>query len=339
MEPVRVGVVGAGHWGPNLIRNFYELPEADLRMVCDLDQERLDHIQQRYPEVLTSKDSKSILETDVEAVVIATPVSTHYPLAMEYLRADKHVLVEKPLTTSVPEAREIVETGFAMDKLVMTGFTFLFNPAVRALKEIIESGEIGDVYYINGTRVNLGLYQPDVNVVWDLAPHDVSLLQYVLGLDPVAVSSRGGMFVRPSVCDVAYLTLHFPNSILADLRVSWLDPCKIRRITIVGSKKMIVYDDIEPVNKVVIYDKGVDVQPYTDTLEEFHLAYRYGEEKPFPIEWDEPLKLECLHFLRCIRENTPVCSDGIRGLKVVQVLDAAQDSLVNGGIRKEILWK
>ena len=209
---------------------------------------------------------------------------------------------------------------------------------MRALKEIIESGEIGDVYYINGTRVNLGLYQPDINVIWDLAPHDISLLQYVLGMDPVSVSSRGGMYVRPGVCDVAYLTIHFPNSILADLRVSWLDPCKIRRITIVGSKKMVVYDDIEPDNKVVIYDKGVEVQPYTDTLEEFHMAYRYGEEKPYSLEWEEPLKLECLHFIGCIRQSKPVCSDGIQGLKVVQVLEAAQNSLMNGGVQQEIFF-
>jgi predicted dehydrogenase len=225
-----------------------------------------------------------------------------------------------------------------VDKVVMTGFTFLFNPAVNALKEIIESGEIGDVYYINGTRVNLGLYQPDVNVIWDLAPHDISLLQYILGMDPESVSSRGGMFVKPGVCDVAYLTLHFPNSVMADLRVSWLDPCKIRSITIVGSKKMVVYDDIEPENKIMIYDKGVEIQPYTDTFEDFHMAYRYGDEVPYPLEWKEPLKMECLHFVDCIRKKKNGHSDGVLGLKVVQVLEAAQNSMLNGGVRQEISW-
>ncbi|MFC1922191.1 Gfo/Idh/MocA family protein [Chloroflexota bacterium] len=338
MEPVRVGVIGAGYWGPNLIRNFYEIPETELKVVCDLNQERLDHINGLYPDVHTTQDIAELLESDVEAVTIATPVSSHYSLAMQCLHAGKHILIEKPMTKSSSEAREILQTSKAVDKVVMTGFTFLFNPAVSALKEIIESGEIGDVYYINGTRVNLGLYQPDVNVIWDLAPHDISLLQYILGMDPESVSSRGGMFVKPGVCDVAYLTLHFPNSVLADLRVSWLDPCKIRRITIVGSKKMVVYDDIEPENKIIIYDKGVEIQPYTDTFEDFHLAYRYGDESPYPLKWEEPLKMECLHFVDSIRNKTSNYSDGVAGLKVVQVLEAAQNSMLNGGVRKEISW-
>ena len=338
MNPTRIGVIGAGYWGPNLIRNFYEMPEADLKIVCDLRQERLDHIISRYPNIYTSTDFQDLLDSDVEAVVIATPVSTHYHLAMKCLHAGKHVLVEKPLASNSNDALEMVLAARDSQKVLMTGHTFVYNPAVIALKEIISSGEIGKVYYISGTRVNLGLYQPDVNVVWDLAPHDISILNYVLGVTPLSASARGGMFVKPGVFDVAYLTLHFPDNIMADLRVSWLDPCKIRRITIVGSKKMIVYDDIEPVEKIRIYDKGVDVQPYTDTYEEFHLAYRYGETVTYQLHWQEPLRAECMHFLECINKGTISPSNGIEGLKVIQVIEAAQRSLINGGQREEIQW-
>ena len=339
MHPTRIGVIGAGYWGPNLIRNFYEIPEADVKIVCDLRQERLDHIHSRYPEIYTSRDHQEILDSDVEAVVIATPVSTHHRLTMQCLHAGKHVMVEKPLACNSNDALEMILTAREMQKVLMTGHTFIYNPAVIALKEIISSGEIGHVYYINGTRVNLGLYQPDINVVWDLAPHDISILHYILGETPKAASARGGMFVKPGVYDVAYLTLHFPENVLADIRVSWLDPCKIRRITIVGSKKMLVYDDIEPVEKVKIYDKGVDVQPYTDTYEEFHLAYRYGEAVPYPLNWQEPLRAECLHFLECINHGTLSQSNGVEGLKVIQVLEAAQRSLINGGQREVIQWE
>lgn len=339
MNPIRVGIIGAGYWGPNLIRNFYELPEANLEMVCDLSQERLDHIQSRYPGVYTSQNYRELIDSDIEAVVVATPVSTHYRVAMDCLQAGKHVLVEKPLTNNSTDARNLVNISHDMGKILMAGHIFLFNPAVIALKQIIACGEIGDVYYINSTRVNLGLYQPDVNVVWDLAPHDISILLYILDVWPVAASARGGMFVKPSVYDVAYLTINFPGSLMADLRVSWLDPCKIRRITIVGSKKMVVYDDIEPIDKIKIYDKGVDIQPYTDTLEEFHLAYRYGEAEPYSLEWHEPLRAECLHFIECIHKHEVPRSSGIDGLQVVQVIEAAQRSLLNGGNREEIQWE
>lgn len=339
MEPVRVGVIGAGYWGPNLIRNFYQLPEAELKMVCDLSEERLQHIQDKFPRVKTTRDYCELFESDIEAVVIATPPSTHFRFATEAIKAGKHIMVEKPLARCSEEAEAIVKLGKEYGRVVMTGHTFLFNPAVTALKNIIESGEIGRVYYINCTRVNLGLYQPDVNVVWDLAPHDVSLLMYVLGEDPVTASARGGMYVKPGVHDVAYVTLNFQDQVLADLRVSWLDPNKIRRITIVGSKKMVVYDDIAPAeSKVTIYDKGVDVQPYNDTYEEFHLAYRYGEAVPYPLEWDEPLKLECLQFVNSIRTGKATISDGEMGLKVVQVLEAAQKSLMNGGEREKVIY-
>jgi predicted dehydrogenase len=338
VRTIKVGVIGAGYWGPNLIRNFYQLPDTELVMVCDLKQERLDHIQGRYPSVKTSRDYHDLLASDAEAIVIATPVATHYKLALECLQAGKHVLIEKPLTCASREAVEIVAAGEKAGKVVMTGHTFVYNPAVVALKNIIASGDLGRIYYVSATRVNLGLYQPDINVVWDLAPHDVSILLDVLGMEPVAASARGGMYVKPGVHDVAYLTLYFNDGVMADMRVSWLDPSKIRLLTIVGSKKMIIYDDIEPVEKIKIFDKGVDVQPYTDTYEEFHLAYRYGDVVAYPLKWEEPLKLECMHFIECVREGKTPHSDGRMGLKVVQVIEAAQKSLLNGGLREEIHW-
>ncbi len=220
----------------------------------------------------------------------------------------------------------------------MTGHTFLYNPAVVAVKNIIDSGELGDVYYASATRVNLGLYQPDVNVVWDLAPHDVSILMYVLGKLPIQASARGGKYVRDGVHDVANLSLFFPEGVMADIRVSWLDPNKVRQITIVGSKKMLVYDDIEQNEKVKIFDKGVDKQPYNDTLQEFHLAYRYGDVVTYPLEWQEPLKVECQDFINCVVNHTIPRSDARLGLRVVQVLEAAQLSLQDSGLLVNIKW-
>jgi predicted dehydrogenase len=208
-----------------------------------------------------------------------------------------------------------------------------------AIKELIESGELGDVYYINTTRVNLGLYQTDVNVIWDLASHDISLMLYILGEAPISASARGGKFAKTGKHDVAYLTLYFPDGVMADSRVSWLDPNKIRKVTIVGSKKMVEYDDIEPVEKIRIYDKGVEIQPYSDTYEEFQLAYRYGEAKAFPLEWQEPLRAECFHFYEAIREGKPVRTSGEHALQVVQILEAVEKSLLNGHVQETIKWQ
>ena len=269
---------------------------------------------------------------------IATPVGMHYRLAMEALRAGKHVFVEKPLAACATQAEEIIAEGDRQGRIVMVGHTFVYNPAVVAMKEIIASGQLGEIYYINSTRVNLGLFQPDINVAWDLAPHDISILSYVLGMQPVAASARGGVYVQPEkgLHDVVYLSLYFPNGVLADIRVSWLDPCKIRRYTVVGSRKMLVYDDVDQDNKISIYDKGVEAPPYSDTEAEFHLSYRTGEAVPYPLKWIEPLKVECQHFLDCIRHGSEPRSSGRVGLEVIKVLEAAQCSLLNGGT-KEVL--
>ena len=330
---IRVGVVGCGYWGPKLARNFYTLPDSSLEWVCDFRQDRLDHIRSLYPDVRTTSSYEALLESNVNAVVLATPVSTHCALAIRALRAGKHVLVEKPLAASVAEAEQIIEEADRRQLVVMVGHTFVYNPAVEAVKEIVASGELGEIYYINGIRVNLGLFQPDINVLWDLAPHDVSILLYILGLDPDAVSARGGIFVQRTrgIHDVAHVSLRFPNEVLADVRVSWLDPVKVRRYTIVGSKKMLLYNDIAAQDKVVIFDKRVEIPPYSDTEPEFHASYYDGDGVPVPIAWTEPLQKECSQFLEAIQDHGVSRSDASVGLEVMRILEAADKSLHNGG--------
>jgi predicted dehydrogenase len=332
---VKVGVIGCGYWGPKLARNFHELPGAQLTWVADFRFDRLDHIQKLYPEVRTTQDYQDILASDVDAVVIATPVSTHYGLAMEALRAGKHVLIEKPLADSVARAMEIAETAEGCGLAAMVGHTFQYNPAVNVVRDLVSRGELGRIYYINATRVNLGLLQPDINVMWDLAPHDISILLHILDCDPFQVSACGQAYIqkRKRIHEVAYLTLYFPGSILANVRVSWLDPVKQRRVTVVGSQKMLVYDDIAD-NKVVLYDKGVDVPPYSDTPEEFHLSYRSGSETVVPVPWMEPLRAECQAFIDWICSGSPTYSDAWNGVRVVRILETAQKSLLNGGGRE-----
>jgi predicted dehydrogenase len=335
---IKIGVLGLGYWGPKLARNFHELPDAQLEWGCDLQQPRLDHIRSLYPEVRTTRDYEEVLQSDVEAVCIATPVGTHYHFAMQSLKAGKHIFVEKPLAACVDQAEGIIAEALLRDRVVMVGHTFVYNPAVEAMKQIIKSGELGSIYYINASRVNLGLFQPDINVAWDLAPHDISILMYVLDQSPAEASARGSVCVQreKGLHDVAYITLYFPNGVLADIRVSWLDPCKIRRYTVVGSRKMLVYDDVEPTNKIVLYDKGVEVPPYSDTEAEFHLSYRTGEGVPFPLTWTEPLKNECHHFVDCIRNRMEPRSSGRIALEVIRVLQTAQSSLLNGGSREVV---
>lgn len=334
---VKIGVIGCGYWGPKLARNFHELPETELAWVSDLSSERLTHMKSLYPNVQVTQDYRKLLQSDVDGVVIATPVFTHHRFGMEALKAGKHVLIEKPLAGSVSEAQDLVDTAGANDRVLMVGHTFEYNPAVEAVREIVQSGTLGDIYYINATRVNLGLFQPDINVIWDLAPHDISILNYILDSQPWAVSARGEAFVQPKkgLHDIAYLTLRYPNRVMAEVRVSWLDPVKIRRYTVVGSQKMLVYDDIAHA-KVVIYDKGVVVPPYSDTPEEFQLSYRHGAEQAHPIQWTEPLQNECRDFAVSIAQGRQPRSDGRSGLRVVEILEAAQRSLANGSAQQEL---
>ena len=327
-KTVGVGVIGAGYWGPKHIRNFSELPQARMEMVADLDEGRLTAIRAQYPSIRTTTNyQEMLLSPEIDAVVVATPVSTHARFVREALFAGKHVLVEKPIARTSAEAEELIGLAETGNRVLMVGHTFLYNPAVRALRELVQRGELGEIYYVHSQRLNLGLFQRDINVIWDLAPHDVSILMYVLGMDPIATGAHGTAYVRPGIEDVAYLHMAFPNRVRAEIHLSWLDPNKVRRITVVGSKKMAVYDDVETLEKIRVYDKGVDAPPHTDTFGEFQLSYRYGDIIIPHLPSTEPLRLECAHFLECIQTGATPLSDGRQGLAVVQVLEAAQASL------------
>ncbi|MDP9379902.1 MAG: Gfo/Idh/MocA family oxidoreductase [Chloroflexota bacterium] len=332
----KVGLVGFGYWGPKLVRNFSQMPDADLEWVVDLDPTRLARVKAQYPGVRTTSDFEEMLRSDVEAVVVATPIRTHYRLAKAALLAGKHVMVEKPLTASSAEGEELVHIAERMGLTLMVGHTFEYNAAIRTLREIVVSGELGEIHYVDAARLNLGLFQHDINVLWDLAPHDLSILMYVLQRDPVAVSARGSASVRPGIHDVAYVEVRFPDNILAHVHLSWLDPCKVRRVTIVGSKKMVVCNDVSDGEKIRIYDKGVDRTYETDKFDEFHLQYRYGGVQIPHVPFQEPLNMQCEHFVSCVRTGARPQSDGRVGLKVVRVLEQADKSLHNGGAREPL---
>ena len=249
-ERIRVGVIGCGYWGGNLVRNFHELPEADLVGIAELDAERREHLRSRYSRIKILEDHRQLLDSDIDAVAIATPPSTHAALSIEALEAGKHVLVEKPLATSIGEADAMLKAAEEAGRILMVGHTFEYNPAVESLRSLVRSGELGNIYYIQATRVNLGLFQPDVNVLWDLAPHDLSILRFLLGSDAIAVRAHGKDHVRKGIEDVAWMTVEYAEGITAHVHLSWLDPCKIRRVTVVGDRKMAVYDDLAPLDKI-----------------------------------------------------------------------------------------
>jgi predicted dehydrogenase len=336
MSRIKVGVIGCGYWGPNLIRNFVEIPTSDVLVVADLREERLSHIKTCYPQVTVTQDYRDLFTMGLDVAVVATPPATHFPLAKDCLRHGLHVLVEKPLTLDSRHAAELIELAEARGLILMAGHTFEYNPAVRVLKRIVDSGELGQIYYIDAMRVNLGLFQPDLNVLWDLASHDVSILLYILSRAPIAVSAQGMACVFDGIHDIVYLNLVFPGDVLAHLHVSWLDPCKVRRVTVVGSKKMVVYDDVENLEKIKIYDKGVEVPPYTNTFGDFQCSYRYGDVVIPNIRFVEPLRLECQHFLECVANQSKPQSCGWVGLKVVKVLEVAERSLQNAGVQEMI---
>jgi len=333
---VNIGVIGCGYWGPKHIRVCHELKEAELYMVSDLDEKRLQQVREQYPYVKTTSNFHELLNDDVDAVIIATPVNTHYKLAKEALLYDKHVMIEKPMTASFREAAELIEIAEKRDLVLMAGHTYEYHPAVDFLREMINDGKLGDIYSIDADRLNLGLYRPDCNVLWDLAPHDISIMLSLLNEDPVSVSARGTHHIDASVCDIAYLEIVFANGVMGHVHVSWLHPRKIREITIVGSLKMAVYNDVSETEKLHIYDKGLAVPSNNNGLSFWPPNYRYGDVTiPF-INNAEPLKVECSHFVKCIEDGTRPRSDGWAGLKVTSILEAADRSLSNGGQREKL---
>jgi len=334
-EPVRIGVVGLGYWGPNLIRNLNELEGADLRWICDLDQSRLDLFGRRYPTVRGTRDFDDLLlDPELDAIAIATPVSSHHPLGLAALQAGKHVFIEKPLAASVAEAQELQRVAAARGLTLMPGHTFLYSPPVNTIREIIQSGELGDIYFISTSRVNLGLHQPDVSVVWDLGPHDFSILQYWLEETPSRVSAVGRGCILPDTPDVAFISLQYPGGTVAHVELSWLAPSKLRRTTIVGSEKMVVYDDTsnEPIR---VYDSGVSI-PDPTTYGEYRLTYRSGDIVSPRVDPAEPLALELADFCAAVLDGRPPRSSNELAIGVVRTIEAVEQSLIVGGAPTEI---
>jgi predicted dehydrogenase len=333
--PVRVAQIGYGYWGPNLARNFYQLPAAELALVVDANEDALIRVRQLYPCRTASAPAAATDDPTITAVVIATPARTHFELVQQALYAGKHVLVEKPLAMSVAEARILVDLAAAQKRVLMVGHVFEYNPAVRYIKQAMAAGELGDVYYLYSRRVNLGRVQSDVNALWSIAPHDVSIALYLLDQMPEAVSCHGASCLNGVVEDVVFLTLHFAGNVLCHIHVSWLDPGKVREMTVVGSRKMIVYDDVSAEGKVRIYDKGV-YRKGDPIYGEFQYKLHSGDILIPRIDMQEPLMLECAHFVDCIRQGQRPQTDGENGLRVVTVLEAAQQSLDAGGAKRSL---
>ena len=300
--------------------------------MCDIDQERLRHLKGLYPEVHAETDyRRMIADPAIEAVVIATAVKHHYLMAKASLLAGKHTLVEKPLANSSAHCQELVQIAQDKGLILMVGHTFLFSPAVQKIKEIVASGAIGEVRYISARRLNLGLFQRDINVAWDLAPHDISIILHLMEEQPISINCRGAAHINPGVEDVTAMCLQFSNERSAIIHSSWLDPRKVREMTIVGSKQMIVYDDVALQEKIKIYDVRVNKPPHYDTFAEFHFAYHYGDVHVPYLKQEEPLKNECMHFIECIRTGTTPLTSGVQGVEVVQILEASSASLKQAG--------
>ena len=337
MNPTTIGIIGTGYWGPNLLRNFSENESAAVTWICDLDAKRLASLGRRYPSARTTENYQDLINDHVlDAIVIATPVDTHYRFALDAMNAGKHVLVEKPLTSSVTEAEELLAAAAANNVNLMVDHTFVYTGAVRKMKELVESGELGDLLYFDSVRINLGLFQRDINVVWDLAPHDLSLMDYIIGKQPVGLSAIGSCHIETGIENIAYVILKFADEFIAHFHFNWLAPVKIRRTLLAGSKKMIVYDDIEPTEKIRIYDKGVTktaIESESDREDAYRtlVSYRTGDVWVPKLDGTEALRYVCDEFLNSIAEKRAPLTDGAAGLRVVRLLEAAQKSIKEGG--------
>ncbi len=329
---VRVGVIGYGYWGPNIVRNFVEAPGSQVVAVSDRHPQRIAQARTRYPSATVTTDCNALFgDPAIDAVAIVTPVSTHFDLAMEALRAGKHVLVAKPLAATSEQAVQLIEKADACGRVLMVDHTFLYTGAVQKIKELVDGGGLGGLYYYDSIRVNLGLFQPDVNVLWDLAVHDLSIMDYLLDEQPVAVAATGAAHVPGRPVNMAYLTCFFGNNVLAHLHVNWLAPVKVRRTLIGGDRQMIVYDDLEPSEKVKVYNKGIQVGDGPEQVHESLIGYRTGDMWAPKVSLTEGLQLETQHFLDCIREGRRPLTDGQAGLRVVRILEAATQSLAQRG--------
>ncbi len=328
---ISIAVVGAGAWGRNHIRVFSEIPEVNLKYICDKDYSKLSVLQKSYPNSHMIEDIKPIIEDEeVKGVVISSSAVSHFPLAKEFLLANKDVLVEKPMALSEEDAKEMIDLARKKDRILMVGHLLIYHPVVEKLKDMIISGELGKIYYVYTQRVNLGVIRQDENALWSFAPHDLSIILYLFGEKPVMVSAHGESYLQKGIEDVVFLSLRFSDGKMANIHMSWLDPHKIRRITIVGSKKMVVFDDMETSEKLKIYDKGVKTVSY-DTYGEY-LSLRFGDITIPSIKMTEPLRVEAEHFINCIKTRERPKTDGQDGLEIVRLLLAAQESMERKGV-------
>jgi len=335
---INIGIIGYGYWGPNVARNFHSCPGAKLTAVCDISEKRLALAQSQYPFIKVTKDAKKLVRSkDVDAVAIVTPVFLHYKLAREALQAGKHVFVEKPFTTTSAQARRLIDLAAKKGLKIMVDHTFLFTGAVRKMKEIIDSGALGRLLFYDSVRVNLGLFQHDVNVIWDLAPHDFSIMDYLIALKPASISARGTSHFGGDMEDVAYVTAEFQDSgFLAHFHCNWLSPVKIRKTMISGDKKMLVWDDLDADEKLKIYDRGVEFKSSNGNgnqtgIHDLLISYRSGDVNVPKLDNIEALRAEADYFVKCIEANKEPFNNGEAGLQVVRILEAADQSIKNGG--------
>jgi predicted dehydrogenase len=329
---IRFGVIGYGYWGPNLVRNIAETQGAEIVTVSDLRPERLAVAKNRYPAIVVTTDHEEVLKDPrVDVVVISTPVYTHFTLAMQALEAGKHVIVEKPLTSTSVEASRLIDAAAARRLQIMVDHTFIYTGAVRKIKELVNAGSLGTIQYYDSVRVNLGLFQPDVNVIWDLAVHDLAIMDYLLGRQPVAVSATGLSHIENRPENIAYITMFFADRLIAHIHVNWLSPVKVRSTLLGGSEKMIVYDDMELTEKVKVYDRGITVKPHTESLYQVLVGYRMGDMWAPKLDGTEGLTVEIQHYVHCLETGEQPRTDGLSGLRVVRILEAATESMKDRG--------
>jgi len=329
---ITVGVIGYGYWGPNLVRNFVEAPGGRVGFVTDMRAERLAHVTARYPSARVSTDYRDLInDPAVDAVAIATPVSSHFDLAMTALRAGKHVLVEKPMTATSEQALALIDEAEKRRLVLMVDHTFVYTNAVKKIRELTQGGDLGEIYYYDSVRINLGLFQHDVNVLWDLAVHDLSIMDYVLAQTPVSVSATGLAHVAGQPENIAYMTMFFDGRLIAHVHVNWLAPVKVRRTLLGGSRRMIVFDDLEASEKIKVYDRGISVNPSAENLYQMLIGYRAGDMWAPQLPLAEALQTEARHFIECINQRKTPTTDGHAGLRVVRLLEAATQSLARHG--------
>ena len=329
---IRIAIIGCGHWGTNYVRILQLMEEVEVVAVCDKEAKLLQKIQKQYPAIKTTNEFSSILQNPkVDAVIIATPASTHFALVKESLQAGKHTLVEKPLALSVEEAEELVELAQKFKRILMVGHTFLYNPAVRKMKEYIDQGALGKIYYLLAARTHLGLIRTDVSAVWDLAPHDVSIFSYLLGKEPKKISAVGTSHLKEQFQDLAFVNLFYDHNVIGNIHISWVDSNKLRQVAVIGSKARILFDDLNPLERLRIFEKGVSLDKPYSSFGEFQLLLRDGDILSPKVEPEEPLRNVCLDFLECIQTGKKPLADGMNGLKVIRTMCAIQKSIEREG--------